>query len=197
MKQLTPYLAIDIETTGLDTNKAQILQLAAVWETFDKPIEELKSFSVIVDNGVITHGEPIALGMNAHLLEKIKESHMTVYRSAPGIELQPDAALLFRQFVEEVGGGKRIFVGGKNLAGFDIPILQNNGFSANYFKHRVVDPGAMFMSDFGYPPSLDEINRFLGRPKVSHDALQDCKDVIYAVRHKLGFLDMNPYKENK
>jgi len=34
--------------------------------------------------------------------------------------------------------------------------------------------------------SLSKINELTGRKEVSHNALDDAFDVVYAVRHKLG-----------
>jgi len=178
---MRPYLAIDIETTGLDKSRSQILQLAAIWDDGASPVSQLQKFSTIVDNGPLTYGEPYALQLNSGLLKKIANT-----KERAGILAAPDAAMEFSQFVRRLNKNQRITVAGKNAAGFDVPILFAQGFDTELFSHRVIDPGSMYFSDFGYVPNLGEINERLGRKPVSHDAYDDCLDVIAAIRAKCG-----------
>lgn len=181
---MTPWLSIDIETTGLDIEMSQILQLAAVWDD-GGPIEHLKRFNVVINNGPITYGEPFALQMNGGLLTKIATSvTYTTYHPGAMMDIK-DARREFYSFLSSLNSKKAIFIGGKNVAGFDVPILRNNHFHTDLFKHRVIDPGSMYLAEFGHPASLPEINELIGNKPVTHDALQDCIDVILAVRHKL------------
>ena len=67
------YVSIDLETTGLETDKHQVLSIGAVIEDTTKPeikVEDLPTFhGVIVHNELI--GSPFALNMNRDLIEKI------------------------------------------------------------------------------------------------------------------------------
>lgn len=67
------YVSIDLETTGLETEKHQVLSIGAVIEDTTKPkikVEDLPTFhGVIIHNEII--GSPFALNMNRDLIEKI------------------------------------------------------------------------------------------------------------------------------
>jgi hypothetical protein len=52
-----------------------------------------------------------------------------------------------------------------------------------YFK--TLDSGQIWFGDFGYLPSLDEVNSITGRTGVTHDALDDAWDSVYSILHKL------------
>ena len=69
---------------------------------------------------------------------------------------------------------------------FDMPILSNdvNAFNLRRFLHRALDPGSMYTKEFNHIPTLDEINTVTGRKPVTHNALDDCWDVVYAIRYK-------------
>lgn len=174
---MKPYLALDIETTGIDLKNSQVLQLAALYVDGTERTE----FNVLVDNGRWLTGEPFALQLNAWILKELvaKESRFT---RATAYEAQ----IMFETFLKTVAPTGKITVAGKNAAGFDLPILSNQGFSTERFSHRVIDVGTLYLTDFGYVPTLNEINTKLGRDAVAHDALADCKDVVAAIDAKFG-----------
>jgi hypothetical protein len=177
-----PYLSVDIETTGLDKQKSNILQLAAVWDD-GGPLEQLKTFDVLIDNGPITYGEPYALALNAWIFEILGG----MKPCPPEHKVLPiqKAREQFLEFVYSIlGENKFIYVAGKNAARFDLPILENNHFSTVFFSHVVIDPGLMYFEQFGFPPGMNKINSYLGAKQVSHKALEDCFDVVRAVRSK-------------
>ena len=65
-----PYVSIDIETTGLDPNKCQTLEIGAAIDDWTQPIEELPLFRrVLAWEEVI--GSPYAMAMNSRLLKSI------------------------------------------------------------------------------------------------------------------------------
>ena len=43
-----PYVSIDIETTGLDPDTCQILEIGAVWDDWTKPIDQLPTYRRLV-----------------------------------------------------------------------------------------------------------------------------------------------------
>jgi len=73
MNRYRPYIALDIETTGLNTRKAQVLQVAAVLDDGVSPIEELDRINYVIKQDEINYGEPYALGMNAWIFQMIKD----------------------------------------------------------------------------------------------------------------------------
>jgi DNA polymerase III alpha subunit (gram-positive type) len=174
-----PYLSLDIETTGLDRQHVHVLQLAAIYDN-GKDLEKLPTFNEVIRWPVITYGEEYAMHLNRELLEQ-------AFRKENVVTLE-EARRHFADFLMQVQPKGRITAAGKNVDGFDLPILKNpvNGFVLPRVNRRVLDPGSMFTEEFDHVPSLDELNRFLGRSAVSHDALDDCWDVVHAVRYKWG-----------
>lgn len=69
------YVSIDIETTGIDREKCQILSVGAVIEDTNdiKPIKDLPRFHVAIklQDRQGFYGEPVALAMNAELISNI------------------------------------------------------------------------------------------------------------------------------
>lgn len=167
------FLSIDIETTGLDRQNSQILQLAAVWVDGDSR----KQFNQFISHESFFYSEPFAMQMNQKILK--------IIATDPTVKSQYEVSANFTAFLAECTSDNRIVIAGKNAAGFDIPILKNQGFDTSRFSHKVIDPGSLWLPDFGYVPSLGEINAKLGRKPVSHDALEDCEDVVAAVLAKV------------
>lgn len=172
-----PYVSIDIETTGLDRQKVHVLQLAAIYDN-GKDIEDLPTFDRIIKWPIISHGEEYAMNLNRGLLRRAYQNDRVV-----SIE---HARLDFEKWLEKIQPSGRFTAAGKNVQGFDMPILVNpvNRFSLRRFLHRALDPGSMYTHDFDHIPTLDEINSVTGRKAVTHDALDDAWDVVYAIRYK-------------
>jgi len=175
---MKPYLALDIETTGINLEKSQVIQLAAV---FVNPGQPELIYNKIIYHNVLQYGESFALGMNGWIFESMHKPGDIPVAYPEGAKSQ---WMDFIAMCSELSGGK-ITVAGKNVAGFDLPILKNNGFSVDQFKHRVIDVGTLYLPDFGYVPTLNEINKLNGREVVSHNALDDCYDVIAAINKKV------------
>ena len=173
-----PYLSIDIETTGLDRQKVHVLQLAAVYDN-GKALEELPTFDRVIKWPVITHAEEYAMNLNKDLLERGFKKQNIVSINQCRDE--------FKKWLDKIApGSSRFAPAGKNVQGFDIPILENqvNKFFFDRFLRRTLDPGSMYTDDFDHIPTLGEINDVTGRSPVTHNALDDCWDVVYAIRHK-------------
>ena len=185
--KFSPYISLDIETTGLPKDRPQVLQIAGVIDDLRSPVDQLQTFNFYVDPGEQIYGNAYALALNTKILKLIADdTTMTDEKGTPVYDLGSAIAewsSIIATFSEQCGG--RITIAGKNVAGFDLPILGDNGFSTEGIRHRVLDPGPMYFADFGYVPRLDEINKMIGRLPVSHDALQDAYDVVYAIRHKV------------
>lgn len=174
---MKPYLAIDIETTGLEKARNQILQVAAVYDIgLETKIAALPTFNIYIKHDFLS-GNPYALSMNSKTISEMS--------SGLGFQKQIDAQFRWSVFLTECRGTDRLTVAGKNVASFDIPFLEESGYQTP-FKHRVIDVGAMYLTDFGYVPNLTEINTLLDRKPVSHDALEDCYDVVHAIREKFN-----------
>lgn len=187
----TGYLSTDIETTGLDPESNQILQVSMVWDDLVTPIEELKHLTFYIDNGDHIVGNLFALNLNQPILKAILDSRnqkptkyaVLKHRAA---EI---AMVSFLDELREETKQKSLFVAGKNAAGFDLPFLKVHfPVVSSYFKHRVLDPGSMYawLDEDTPVPDLNRINKFIGNSEVSHDALDDARDVIKAIRYLYG-----------
>ena len=66
------YVSIDIETTGLNPDKCQIIEFAAVVDDLQdqQPIEKLPKFQTYIRHESYT-GEPYALAMHSNIFKKL------------------------------------------------------------------------------------------------------------------------------
>ena len=197
-KVLLPYISIDLETTGLDLERSQILQIAAVYDDGKSPIAELPRFNVFI-NEPITYAELGALVLHAKsgLFSRIQEANKKgeSKKLSQGIDD-------FLKFLDDhrnprEGGGKyKVNLAGKNAGTYDIPILKNwmNYAQGLYFKDliycSIIDAGSIYFRDFGRIPSLGEILKHIqaAKTEVTHDAMEDALDVVIAIRHRFGIL---------
>lgn len=173
---IQPYLSIDIETTGLDPEHDQILEIGAVYDDG----KELKMFRKIAKLERVS-GSPFAMHLNSSLLKEM-------ISNAPELSVNPVKDLnnwLNHLFYNTNLEGKPITLAGKNIANFDLKFLLKAGFNYPY-RHRIIDIGSVYFSDFYYVPSLDEINQLLGLGPVKHNALDDAINVVKALRAKCG-----------
>ena len=190
--ELKSYVALDIETTGLEDG-SQVLQVAAIFDDWKKPVSLLEARSFLVDNSDEVYNgklEPVALAMNSWIFEAIGDNKKV---KSPHIIYQtPKARSIFREFLMDCYdelGGKSITFAGKNIGEFDLKHLRINGFfegiPRGVISHRNIDIGALYLPEFGYVPTQKEINQITGRKEVTHDALDDATDVVCAIRFKL------------
>lgn len=190
------YISIDLETTGLDANRHQILEFGAVIEDTDTPIAlgDLPSFhAYLLWDEVI--GDPFALAMNYKILSIISDNKQWKDHNI----ITPDnLGPLFKKFIDENFSGfttsydKKVTVAGKNFGNFDNQFLKNlpNFFEHVSFEHRFLDPGSIFFDPTQDKklPGLDTCLERVGvRKSVAHTAVEDAKDVILALRGKLQY----------
>lgn len=190
------YLAIDIETTGLNKVNCDILQFACVIDDFVTPIEKLPSLVVNCVKPLYC-GEPVALAMHAGLITKLAQATVNskvgdeFYNSVLEIPsylkafLMNNLKLSYNDFVKT-----KFTIAGKNAASFDLPFLQSkiSEWQGIQFHHRVMDPSILY-----FDPRVDEALPSLGEclvrakihKEVAHTALEDCLDVICLIRDKL------------
>lgn len=194
------YVSIDIETTGLDPNKCQVLQIGAVIEDTTNVMElgQLPKFSCIVEHQSY-QGEPVALAMNANILKKLgdlerasKEERADLrkqYNILPVglVAKQFNMWLVANGFNPTTDGAVKINAAGKNFASFDKLFLQNlpSWGSHIQMRQRIIDPAILFM-DWQTDDTLPNLNQCLKRSgfsnEVSHDALDDALDVVKVIR---------------
>ena len=194
------YVSIDIETTGLDPETCQILQIGAVIEDTERVVDltELPKFSCIVEHPVYA-GQPVALSMNANILKKLGELERSSKDEKVNLRKQHNiipvgiVAKSFNMWLAGKGfemsetGAITINAAGKNFATFDKLFLQKlpNWGSNIQMRQRVIDPAILFM-DWQADSSLPNLNKCIERAglagEVSHDALDDAIDVVRVLR---------------
>lgn len=135
------YISIDIETTGLDPSKDQILEFAAIVDdlTVQAPIETLPTFHVYCSQQKYS-GDAYALWMNASTLEILAKG--SVSNIIPLTQLSHQ----FYNWLRSLGITRRWQPAGKNAAGFDCQFLGNLPSWDNLHKmnHNVLDPTMLY-----------------------------------------------------
>lgn len=182
------YLSIDIETTGLDEKNCQVLSIAGVLEdtlATDIPVEELRHFHFIFNHKHIK-GEPFALNMNKDIIEIIKEGKDSrlIDEGAFTTSLQ---IFLLENGIKD----RKLKVAGKNFATFDKKFIEKILFWDTTreldFHQRILDVAPLFV-DFKNDEWLPNLNTCMQRAgiegSVTHDALEDARDVIRVLRTK-------------
>lgn len=202
------YVSIDTETTGLDFTRCQILSFAAVIEDTDSPnvpVKDLPHIHMYVNHKKL-EGEPYAMNLNKGIIEtlvSIQGTHgLSVKESLLGdgiTVVNPDELIkTFQHFLYENGLAGKVNLAGKNLEGFDLKFLrninQNSWDDSNEWdntikaRRRIIDPAPLYL-DIKVDKELPNLDKCLERAgvekSVTHDALDDARDVISVLRHKL------------
>jgi hypothetical protein len=203
------YVSIDIETSGLNPKKDQILSFGAIIEDTSKMLsfDDCPKFYATVIHRRIK-GSPKALLMNVDLIKnisnylenedyyKLKDLH-NVHLNWNYIFVEYfSLASSFTSFLHANGikadcKSKKyvINVAGKNFAMFDMLFLNNvpRWKESIYVNKRVIDPAILYfdvMKDSDMLPSLDICKmRADMDDDVSHNSLLDAWDVIRLIRH--------------
>ena len=192
------YVSIDIETTGLDPDIRQLLQLGMVIEDTEAwpnansmpPLDELPTFNAVVVRDVY-HGEPYALSMHADIFKAVANVPPQGVGLAGDFEVRGRAAMADNEgrvflaakmwLLHYLGAGPYV-AAGKNLGNFDFRFLPKSFTSL--FHHRLIDAGSVAIGrDAAWwggkaPPSLRDL---IGR-EPAHDAVGDAQDVIRYLR---------------
>jgi hypothetical protein len=104
------YVSIDIETTGLNSERHQILEIGAIIDDFENPLplEQLPKFHCYLHHEEVI-GEPYALALNSEILRKISDHDNEKYMFCEVGEV----ASKFREFLD-YNGLDKITAAGKN-----------------------------------------------------------------------------------
>jgi DNA polymerase III epsilon subunit-like protein len=191
------YVSIDIETTGLNPDKCEILEMAAVYDNNPViPIEQLPVFRYRVKKDTYT-GEPYALHMHQRLLFDIATHPVNV--SALGRTSWDNQygspvwlAKKFQSWLYDQDIDPHCFnVAGKNFANFDARFLRQLDGWKQFIKwhHRILDPGSMYVRPGD--TQLPGTGECCGRAGIytadeidgsKHEALFDARVVVALVR---------------
>lgn len=200
------YISIDIETTGLDREKDQVLEIGAIIEnTLDpKPFAELPKFHAIIQHERY-EGSAYAINMNQRIFKILSEipkdkggRDYALYVNRHNIVSINDVAVDFYYWCMENLINKpkdtqtpvTSIVAGKNYTDFDKQYLQKLPDWNKYFQfqRRVLDPTVLY-TDFIGDTKLPDLNKCLERARikdtvVTHDAVNDAWQVIQTLRPK-------------
>jgi oligoribonuclease (3'-5' exoribonuclease) len=182
------YVSIDIETTGCDPKRHQIIEFAAVIEDTEKDvlIEELPHF-----HKYVKHKD--ALWDTDTLLFHHKHNNLVRILNG-GLEYEEnsvDPYMLgprFSDFLLLAGfdESKSITAAGKNFATFDLRFLEElpNWNECISIRDRVLDPAILFMQPTDEaPPNIKTcMKRANLHHEFQHKALDDAWDVISMIR---------------
>ena len=185
MNTNTTYVSLDIETTGLNPENCQVLEIGAVIDDGTTPIEDCPTFHCYVDHGLIL-GEPFAVSMHTTILRRIA-THEEGYTY-----LQPwEVATRFRDFLKEHGldsENEKVFVAGKNYASFDARFLRKltNWDKHVRVHHRILDPAALYWQPETDGAQLPDTKTCMERAdipgEVAHTAVEDAQVVVRLIR---------------
>jgi DNA polymerase III epsilon subunit-like protein len=197
------YVSIDIETTGLDPDKCDVLEVAAVVDDLtchnrqSCGVHELPSFRYVFMRDSY-RGDPYALSMHPKLFaeiaarragyESVRDQHTTWYNK-PCCFGDCFHGWLHTQRVDPMAFN----VIGKNFANFDARFLRRIDCSPRFkWNYRIMDVASMFaLSTDEYLPSTGECCERAGIYPADeidgnkHDALFDARVVVALVRKAL------------
>lgn len=195
-------VSIDLETTGLDSESCQILEIGLVFdsttvqverEQIDEYLETLPTARCYVKHEKI-QGEPYALMMNSSIIQQLALSPPQKFCTAEdGTEIIPpyEISNWIRSHIAAIipkEQQQKVTVAGKNFQGFDVRFLRKvEGWSEveERLNRRVLDPGSLYFDPLkdNVPPSLEDclLRREFDK-KVSHTAVEDAKDVLRVLR---------------
>lgn len=182
---MKPYISLDLETTGVNIERSKILQIGLVYDDGKTQIDKLPKRNIFVKWDTIEYAEPYAINMNSWIFEKICKNTFEKDEHVLSID---DAIEYTLDFIRKYSRGTMLQIAGKNVAQFDIPILLNHMNSQQkknfreMIQRRTIDVGSAYLTYFKFNPSLDQINRKIGYNMVSHDALDDASNVVFALR---------------
>lgn len=171
MKLPSRLLWVDLETTGLDPDKDQVLEVAAV--VTDNRLNEVAFVNVIVT--------PKGLVLNEFVLKMhVKNGLLAdLVHGRPIAEI--DALLAGFAYAHQAAGGPMC---GASPQGVDLPFVSKHlPTFRRCFNHRVLDTSTLELGNL-IEASIAESNE--NRDAASHRALADTRYAIAHARNLLG-----------
>jgi len=181
------YCSIDVETTGLNPETCDLLEVGAVIDDLDSPqdLQSLPTFHCYVLKPNYK-GEPFALSMHPTIFKRIAN------KEAPYKYIAEEAVITsLAKFLTAHFGDGKVTVAGKNFLGLDKPFLSklpSFNLLQPKFHHRVIDPGMLYWKprvDKEVPSSKECMTRAGLAGEVAHTAVEDALMVVKLVRAKV------------
>lgn len=195
------FVSIDIETTGLNPETCEILEVGAVINNPVALLEELPTFKFRFLRETY-QGEPYALNMHRDLLRDLARHPRNTLNNQAAAPVDwyggPDEfAHKFAGWLQSWGIDSKNFVAaGKNFANFDARFLRRLGEEIKW-HHRILDPGSMYVRpDDELIPDTNECCKRAGInptdiPGDEHTAVHDALVVIALIRKGLESRETN------
>jgi oligoribonuclease (3'-5' exoribonuclease) len=177
------FVSMDIEATGLDDEKCQILEFGAVMGDFsDTPVDKLPSFVMRFKYDIVV-GEPMGLAMNADLIRDMANNVGSWFKIS-------DLAGAFDYWLLSQGINlatiPRLTVTGKNIGSYDRRFLARvPGWDWSAYSHKFLDPGSLFFrptEDEELPSTVLCASRAGVVMGKRHSALEDARYVVEMIR---------------
>lgn len=175
------YISIDLETTGLDPDQHQIIEMAAIYD-FDPsvPVELLPTFHAYVRRDCNYCGSAYALAMNSDILSVLAKGTDPEIKDT--VTLWDD----FQRWLDKYDVKLHFTPAGKNFGSFDAQFLLRAGFD-KIWTHRTLDPGCLYLScDDTQIPSTRECCKRAGVAVGNHRAVDDARCIINLIRVIFG-----------
>jgi hypothetical protein len=189
---------LDIETTGLDTNAHQIVEIGAIADgglLWDKPIDQLPQFQCFVRHAMY-HVDPYCIPAMAQRADALKTKGLPVMEALESLIVWMQKA--FWDSRDLAKGDQTVVLCGKNVGSFDYQFFKPLGIGCKMreyglkLSHRFFDVGSMMVNIVDIKsgvdmPQLSECLGRLGLPNhVPHTALEDALLVAKCVRACFG-----------
>jgi len=200
------YFSLDIETTGLNENTSDILQIALVYDDLsikvskdevDEYVKSLPSLNIyVVPENNIIKGDIFAINMNQEIINKINEHKKHINKNIEGDYFlrKDEIPLYIRNFIVDSQRfdtlNYRINLAGKNLGTFDLKFCEKHIPEFNNvvrYRHRIIDPAILYLEGSDeFLPNMETCFKRAGiKYPVAHNALDDALDTIKLIRYKL------------
>ena len=183
------YISLDIETTSLDPQNGEILEIGLVFDDLEvqKPLNELERFRI-----VIRHRQPVMCDLATILFT----NHKVIEDSVCGEDAIEYGDVIYdiQYFFFRCGFkiDEKITLAGKNITMFDLPFLEAciPGWveTINPRLHsRIIDPAVSFLTcyDTEVPNLATCLYRAGFDSEVHHTAMEDVLAVVQLVRAAL------------
>lgn len=175
------YVSIDIETTGLDPQACQVIEIAMVLDDRSKRVVDCPFWHQEISHEYYV-GEAKALLMNKRLLERLFAKECGVRWST--------AVLGLKSWMRSKCPRETLYPLGKNIGSFDWQFLKRlTGFPADEFSYRMLDIGSLYATADGMR-GQSELSEQLAReyeiPGKPHEALYDARVSLALARAKWG-----------
>jgi len=178
MHSLFPLIILDTHTNGIIEIEEgvarfpKIVELSAIAFQPDKEVYKLEHFQVFIKNEDLSI--PASLpDYNKNLIKDIESGKINSVSLNEAIES-------FKRWGEEIcllneKAPGRLYMAGRKVDSFDLPILRYNGFDLSAYNHNCFDVESLFYrSDLNKMPTIYDLKKILNIKNKTASALELC-----------------------